>query len=182
MGRDKALLPFRGEPLIQRVARRVQPIASEMLIIADNVQTYKFLGFPVIPDRIAGQGVLGGLYTALWAANQPFVAPVACDVPFISAALLQAEMEILAGEGADVVIPQTADGLEPLHAVYRRAVCLPFVEDALHRQQRRLISWFGQARVRVLTPEELAALDPDGRAFVNINTPEDLAEEEGMEG
>jgi len=34
--------------------------------------------------------------------------------------------------------------------------------------------------VRLLSPEETHPYDPEDRAFWNVNTPEDLAEAEGM--
>jgi molybdopterin-guanine dinucleotide biosynthesis protein A len=74
----------------------------------------------------------------------------------------------------DVVIPESPNGLEPLHAVYRRDSCLPFVQEAIFQEQHRLIGWFNRANVRIMTLLELAEFDPDKHAFININTPEDL--------
>ena len=180
MGQNKALLPFAGVPLIQRIVERIRPIAAEILIISDERGRYKFLNLPILPDQIPGQGALGGLYTALFAASQPYVASIACDMPFVSPGLLRAEIELLENSRLDVAIPQTPQGLEPLHAVYRKATCLPAVEDAIRREQRRLVSWFDQVEIRVLTAEETTLHDPLQRAFININTPEDLALAEAL--
>jgi molybdopterin-guanine dinucleotide biosynthesis protein A len=178
MGQNKALMPFAGRPLIQRVIERVRPVAGEILIISNEPAAFEFLNLPVLPDRIAGRGVLGGLYTALFEAQSPFVAPVACDMPFVNAALLQAELELMLSGSADVVIPESPNGLEPLHAVYRRETCLPVVKEALLLEQRRLIGWFERVNVRVLTQAEAAEFDPDQTAFININTPDDLVRAE----
>ncbi|HBX68605.1 MAG TPA: hypothetical protein DEH25_04285, partial [Chloroflexi bacterium] len=74
----------------------------------------------------------------------------------------------------DAVIPSTEHGLEPLHAVYRKNTCLPAVKAAIEADQWKLISWHGEVNVRVLTPEELAPLDPEGITFSNVNTPEEF--------
>ncbi len=88
MGQDKALLPFLGKPLIQRVIERVASLADELLVTTNRPEAYQFLDLPLFPDVIPGRGALGGLYTALSAASQPLVAVVACDMPFASPALL----------------------------------------------------------------------------------------------
>jgi molybdopterin-guanine dinucleotide biosynthesis protein A len=54
--------------------------------------------------------------------------------------------------------------------------CLPLVQAAVEKGQRRVDSWMSQADIHYLTPEEIARYDPDGLAFLNINTPDDLAE------
>ncbi len=180
MGREKAMIPFLGQALIARVVARVRPAAREIILIAPNPAPFQFLGLPVFPDRIPGMGVLGGLYTSLSAAHQPFVALIACDMPFANPALLSFQLELIQTSGADVAISQSDHGLEPLHAVYRRDTCLPLVENALRQGQMRLNSWFGRAVVRILSPDETAACDPQGFAFTNINTPEELARAEAL--
>jgi molybdopterin-guanine dinucleotide biosynthesis protein A len=178
MGENKALKPFLGRPLIQRVIDRLAPIAGEMLVTTNQPADYPFLELRLIPDIKPGRGALGGLYTALSSAQYPHVAVVACDMPFASAPLLVACSGLLDEEPADVVIAETAEGFEPLHAVYRREVCLPAVESAIQADQWRMISWFPQVRVRKLSPEEIARYDPDGLAFWNLNTPDDFLQAE----
>ncbi len=175
MGQDKALMPFLGRPLIQRMVERLAPIADELLVTTNRPDDYRFLDIPLIPDVKPGRGALGGLYTALDAASQPFVAVVACDMPFASPELLSAACDLLVGSGADVAVPSTDGGLEPLHAVYRRAACLPAVASALEADKWKVISWFPQVKVRVLPPEACARYDPHGLAFLNLNTPEEFA-------
>lgn len=180
MGRDKALVPFLGRPLIARLAERLGPIADELLVTTNRPDAFGFLGLPLFPDPRPGRGALGGLHAALRAARHEAVAVVACDMPFASAALLRFQAGLLESEQADVVLPRGADGLEPLHAVYRRVTCLPLVEAALDSGQWKVIAWFDQARVRVLSAAEVAAHDPRGLAFVNVNTPEELAQAERL--
>jgi len=178
MGQDKALMPFLGRPLIQHVVDRLNPIADEMLVTTNNPDDYRFLGIPLFRDLKPGRGALGGLYTALSAATCEAVAVVACDMPFASAALIEAAGRLLVQEVTDVVIPDSGDGLEPLHAVYRQETCLPAIESAIESDQWRLISWFPQVKVRILQPDEIKALDSSGLAFWNLNTPEEFAEAE----
>jgi molybdopterin-guanine dinucleotide biosynthesis protein A len=178
MGEDKALKPFLGRPLIQRVIERLSPVADELIVTTNRPDEYAFLGLRLVPDLKPGRGALGGLYTAIASAAHPIVAVVACDMPFASRMLIEAASRLLGEEEADVVIAQSAEGYEPLHAVYRRETCLPAIEAAIDADQWKVIAWFPQVKVRVLTSEEIKRYDPQGLAFWNVNTPEEFAQAE----
>ena len=178
MGEDKGRKLFIGRPLIQRVVDRVSPVAGEVLVTTNQPENYAFLNLRLIPDLVPGCGALGGIYTALASASYPVVAVVACDMPFASAALLNAAISVLCREEMDVVIPRSTAGLEPLHAVYRRLTCLPVVKAAIDANQLKIIDWFSSVRVHELSLEEVAAADPSGLVFRNVNTPEEFYEAE----
>ncbi len=180
MGEDKGLKPFLGQPLIKRTLDRLASIGAEILVTTNHPYKYAFLGRCMIPDPIPGKGALGGLYTALFSALFPIVAVAACDMPFVSADLFKEEIRLLAEEDVDVVVPRSVDGLEPLHAVYRRATCLPFVRDAIQGNQLKLIDWFPSVRVREFSMEEAARIEPAGLAFWNVNTPEEFMKAENL--
>jgi molybdopterin-guanine dinucleotide biosynthesis protein A len=180
MGEDKALKPFLGRPLIQRVIDRLSPIADEVIVTTNRPEDYQFLGLRLCPDLKPGRGALGGLYTAIASATHPLVAVVACDMPFASPSFLEAASQLLVQGEADVVIAKSEEGYEPIHAVYRRATCLPAIETAIQADQWKVIAWFPQVKVRVLTPEELKQLDPGGLAFWNVNTPEEFDKAEQL--
>ncbi|MEA3351895.1 MAG: molybdenum cofactor guanylyltransferase [Chloroflexota bacterium] len=180
MGQDKALMLFLGYPLIERVLNRVLHLADEVMITTNHASGYRYLNIPLIPDEIPNRGALGGLYTALKAAQHPLVAVVACDMPFVNAEILSAARDILTNTQADAVIPYTEAGLEPLHAVYRRATCLPAVKAAIEAGKWRAISWHADVDIHILPPEELRKYDPRGITFENVNTPEELRQAEEL--
>jgi molybdopterin-guanine dinucleotide biosynthesis protein A len=170
MGEDKALKLFLGRPLIQHVIDRLAPIADEIIVTTNRPEDYAFLNLRRFPDILPGRGALGGLYTALASAT--------CDVPFASSMLVETATRFLVKEEADVVIPESAEGLEPLHAVYRRVTCIPAIEASIAADKWKVISWFPQVKVRVLKVDEIKPLDPSGLCFWNLNTPEEFAEAE----
>ena len=180
MGEDKALKSFLGRPLIQRVVERLNPIADELLVTTNTPDPYAFLGLQLVPDLLPGYGALGGLYTALASASFPLVAVAACDLPFASPALFEAAARLLVQEDVDLVIPRTRLGLEPLHAVYRRATCLPAIRAAIETGRLKIIDWFPQVRVREQTPAEVMQLDPSGLAFWNLNTLDEFTRAEEL--
>jgi len=180
MGENKALKPFLGRPLIERVISRVGPIADELFITNNDPQELDFLAVRQERDVRPGFGPLGGLYTALSRARYEVVAVVACDMPFASAPLLVAASGFLLADNADVVIAESTEGYEPLHALYRRKSCLPAIAASMEAGQLKVISWFPGVRIRRLAPGELRRYDPDGLAFLNVNTPDEFARAEHL--
>jgi molybdopterin-guanine dinucleotide biosynthesis protein A len=180
MGEDKALKPFLGRPLIQRVVDRLSSIADEVIVTTNRPDDYSFLNLRLVSDLIPDRGALGGLHTAIASAAHPVVAVVACDMPFASAKLLVAMGRLLVENEADVVIAKSDEGYEPIHAVYRRATCLPAIESAIKADQWKVIAWFPQVKVHTLASEEIRHHDPSGLAFWNVNTPEEFAEAERL--
>jgi len=174
MGHDKALMPYLGRPLIQRVIDRLSPIADELIVTTNNPEAYRFLGLPLFADLVPGRGALGGLYTALGSASQPLVAVVACDMPFVCADLLDAMRNSLISANKDIVIPRPQGGLEPFHAVYRRDTCLPHIQTALEADKWRVDAWFAQVDTCFFAQQELLSYDPNLLCFSNVNTPEEL--------
>lgn len=198
MGRDKALIEFHDKPLVAHVLERVQPLCSETLIVANNSAAYARFGCPIVGDVFPGMGSLGGIFSGLQAAHEPYALAVACDMPFLNQELLRYLISLT--PGFDVIVPQAMDpsrhpwpppqavaeadaaprppaarrdDLHPLHAVYSKA-CLPAMERRLRDGDLRLVSLFDQLRVRIVTPAEVDTLDPRHRSFFNVNTPEDL--------
>ncbi|MBI2332933.1 MAG: molybdenum cofactor guanylyltransferase [Chloroflexi bacterium] len=191
MGEDKALKPFLGKPLIQRVIERLAPIADELIVTTNRPADYAFLNSArLVPDLKPGRGPLGGLYTAIASASHPLVAVAACDMPFASKNFFESAHRLIVQEEADVVIASVAsrakragktdEGYEPFHALYRRETCLPAIEAAIHEDKWKVIAWFPQAKVRTLSPDELKAFDPSGLCFWNVNTPEEFQQAERL--
>lgn len=91
MGRNKALLSLRpgGPPVIQLIAHKMAEVADEMLLVGCDPRPYAFLGLPCVPDAFPGTGPLGGVYSGLAAARNPYALAVACDMPFLSVDLLK---------------------------------------------------------------------------------------------
>jgi molybdopterin-guanine dinucleotide biosynthesis protein A len=178
MGEDKALKPFLGRPLIQRVIDRLTPIADELIVTTNRPAEYAFLNLRLVSDLKPGRGALGGLYTAIASAAHPFVAVAACDMPFASQIFFESARRLMVKEEADVVIAKTDEGYEPLHALYRRETCLPAIESAIDADQWKVIAWFPKVKVRELTLQEVKEFDPSGLCFWNLNTPEEFVEAE----
>jgi molybdopterin-guanine dinucleotide biosynthesis protein A len=153
MGQDKALMPFLGIPLIERLKDRLQILGYEIKII---------------------------LLTALTISETPFVGLIAADMPFASPQLLTYLLERIQLSDADACLPSTQGGLEPLHAVYRRDTCLPLIRDAIQRDLWRMRSWHDQAKIEILDPVETFKITDSTYTFINLNTPEEFSAAEEL--
>jgi molybdopterin-guanine dinucleotide biosynthesis protein A len=171
MGRNKALLPFRGRPLIARVYEAVHSRFEDIFLVTNNPGLFDAVPCPKITDRIPGKGPISGVDAALRHSRNPYVLVVGCDAPFLSLPLL----ERLAGETgeADLVIPFGPDGPEPLCAIYGKG-CLPLIEEFLQAGDFSLMSLIGRVRTREVSREDVATVDPGFLSFRNINTPKDF--------
>lgn len=172
-GEDKGLKLFLGRPLIARVIERVRPISRDITLITNNAQAYLPFGLPVFGDETPGLGPLGGMLTALTQCRSSLLTLVACDMPFVSPALLAHAVGLLEGDSFDAAVPLTARGFEPLHAVYRVAACLPVVQAAVAARALSLHKLIVRLNVRTLTPDECTPFDPHQLAFTNLNTPDE---------
>lgn len=178
MGVDKTLLAVDGIPLVARVANAASECCAHSVVVTNRPDAIKEADLPddvpVLTDEVAYQGPLGGLVTALSVAQDEWVLAVAADMPWLSPELIRALWE--RRDGADVVVPVTDKGPEPLLALYRVEPCLPAARAALASGRRRLIAIFGSVRVLDVPVESLRVADPELLSFVNVNTPDDLAE------
>jgi len=171
IGRDKALVPLAGRPLIVHILERAAPLGDEVLVTTNSPDAYAFLGVRLVADERPGAGALAGLQTALRAARHDVVLVLACDLPFVCVPLLEHMLGLAAQ--ADAVVPRWRGELEPLHAVYRRT-CLPAIDLALAEGRQRMISFLPAIRATIIEEDQVAVFDPLGLTFFNINTPDDL--------
>lgn len=169
--RDKGALPFGDARIIDRQLAVLREVTGELLIVSNQPERYAPLGVPMVTDARPGTGALGGIYTALMASPAPQTIVVACDMPFLTTPFLH---HLAArGRDADLAIPRTAGGYEPLCASYARACADPIRRLLDEGRFRAADVVVAGVRVCELGPDELAAFDPDGTLFVNVNTPRD---------
>jgi hypothetical protein len=56
MGRDKALMPFLGRPLILRIIERLRSLTDDLFVMTDRPADYAFPGIPIHSDLEPGRG------------------------------------------------------------------------------------------------------------------------------
>ena len=182
MGREKSLLEFAGEPLVVRTARLVAPLVAEVTVVGPP-ERYAALGLRAIGDMNPGgrsgieavQTPLAGIATALTATAMPWNVILACDLPYLTAEWLDWLLDRAADSSAQIVMPRTARGPEPLAATYRRECAAPIVA-ALQRGVRKVIGAMAEFQMEYLSEGDWSQLDPEGRVLRNMNAPSDYQE------
>jgi molybdopterin-guanine dinucleotide biosynthesis protein A len=180
MGTPKAALLFDGVPLLQHLIRRLARVFPEIVLVRAAGQELplsdafrqEFPGIIIVEDTVADQGPVAGLCAGLAAVKQPLAFVSSCDVPFLNPRLAVRMVEL--ASAYDVVVPEWQGRLHPLQAVYRTRV-QPMLVEQLAAGRRRPFDLYERVAVRKLTEEEIRAIDPDGRTFLNMNTPEEYA-------
>ncbi|WP_376790870.1 molybdenum cofactor guanylyltransferase [Thermoflexus sp.] len=171
MGRNKAFLEWKGRPLIVDLIERFHQISDDVLLIAPNVEPFQDLPVRLILDPSPPVGPLGGLWSGLLGARYEWVFATACDMPLVDPRVVQWLFDQRAGADAVVLIDEQGRP-EPLHAMYRVS-CLNAIASAMACQQRAVIAFYPAVRVRYIPPSDWRAIDPEGRSWRNINTPEE---------
>ena len=175
LGRDKAVEPLGGEPLIGRVLARVAQVTDETVVVVNDAARAAALplGEDVVAaiDRYPGAGSLGGIFTGLEAARADWVLVVACDMPFLNVRLLRRILSLR--RGRDAVVPVIEGRPEPTHAAYSKR-CLPHIEDRLRANDLKISRFFDDVDVEYLPQGEVDELDAGRLSFFNVNTEQDL--------
>jgi molybdopterin-guanine dinucleotide biosynthesis protein A len=171
MGRNKALIEFQGQPLIERTVGRFKDWFDQVLLVTNTPEEYGFLGVEMVSDRLPDLGPLAGIEAGLVASRHPLLFVAACDMPFLDEALIKHLISL--ANGVDVVLPVIAGQSEPLHAVYART-CLPYVTANLNEGALKLGGLMAQLQVRQVAEAEVAPFGAPDRLFMNCNSPNDL--------
>ncbi|MGH7601119.1 MAG: molybdenum cofactor guanylyltransferase [bacterium] len=169
-GENKALFKIDGRAVIETVIAAVPP-DRPVFIVTHSPAAYAHLGLPAMPDQYPNAGPLAGIHAGLSHSPCEWNFFLACDFPSLRTAVIE---EVLAAffntnkekEGAPVILPETAEGLQPLCALWSKST-LPFVEAALNGGQRSVKSVLAQ-----LSLHRVSLSEPE--ALLNLNTPEDL--------
>jgi molybdopterin-guanine dinucleotide biosynthesis protein A len=186
MNGDKGLKELCGEALVNRALRRAGEMADEVLLVVgseEQRQAYSRVvdgGVRLIVDIYRDGSPLVGAITGLKHARGEYAFMAACDMPFISAEVVETLFD--EAEGHDGAVFQWPnEWIEPLLAVYR---VKPSLEKALELYRagdlrvRRILQ--NLPDVRMIPMEELRAIDSELRSLFDADTEEALRKAEDV--
>jgi molybdopterin-guanine dinucleotide biosynthesis protein A len=182
-GRDKAAALLGGVSLAERAVATMQEAVSGSrvtLVAADLRRSQPHLnGRRVITDTHPDRGPLGALNAAAADAGTSWMAVLACDLPFVTAEMMQRLVGLCSDE-VDAVVPVQPDGrLQPLAAVYRAEVLGKRLRRILDGEGTpALMSVLDQIRLRQVPFDAMADQAGSEHFSLNINTPSDLEKAE----
>lgn len=177
MGRDKALVTLDGKTLLERALDTWDGFgrAVQLSVGPAGRSTLAPEGVPAVADVYPERGPLGGLHAGLLACETEYLLLVAVDSPFVTKELAEALVLMSEHSPGDAYVYSLDGRPEPLFGLYRKS-CLAAAEEMLNAGENKM----GLLLRRVETVFLIGA--GEKRFFVNLNTPEELAEVQSGQG
>ncbi|MEH0760087.1 molybdenum cofactor guanylyltransferase MobA [Vibrio sp. 16] len=168
-GKDKGLIELNHKPLIQHVIERLSPQTPNILINANrNHDSYAQFG-QVFSDQFAHfPGPMGGIHAGLVHATTDWVGFVPCDSPQINHDLVERFCQAV-NKDTDILVAHDGEFKQPVFTLYHKRV-LPKLTAFLERGDRKIILLYKECNTAYVDFSD----SPD--CFVNLNTPEELAQ------
>ncbi len=170
MQRDKAALKYQGKTQLDRAFELASRHVGKVFVSvrADQMLDPTRAQRPMIVDSVSSEGPIVGIRSALAAHPRAAWLVLACDLPFLSDAAIEALLRYRDTSRFATAYRSAHDGLpEPLCAIWE-----PSAAQALKDYQAA----GGHCPRKFLIRYGAHLLDlPDPRALDNVNTPEDYA-------
>ncbi|GAB4418076.1 MAG: molybdenum cofactor guanylyltransferase [Sideroxydans sp.] len=172
MGRDKARVELHGQALLDHVIASLQPLFCETLV---SVRTPRpEIALPQVVDDAAYAGPLAGLQAGLARMRTPWLFVAACDMPFITPALVR-QLADLRRADVQAVIPCVQGELQPLAGFYAASVQVPLAALLAGSGRHSLRALLERISVRRVEETLLRRHDATLATFFDLDTPADLA-------
>jgi molybdopterin-guanine dinucleotide biosynthesis protein A len=139
MQSEKGFVSFKDKPFIQWVIEAIEPVTKNIYLVTDN-QDYSVFGYPLIEDIYKEKGPLGGIFSALNYSKSEHNLILSCDVPNISASVIQKYLIDNLSENKDVTFLSDDRNSYPLIAVYNKRI-VPKLLEAIHADKLKLVSF-----------------------------------------
>lgn len=130
-----------GETIVERWGAMFDRLGVERVLVGVRPE-YATLGWRQIEDDPQARGPLAGVLALLSEAGDRYAIAVACDMPFVSDALLSA---LLGAAHAPIVAPRQGGRWQPLFARYDAAPMLPIARAQARAGQLALQSLLDRA-------------------------------------
>lgn len=175
MGKDKALLDWKGQTMLSRSLSLLQGLCSEVVICSSDPR-HAVPGIRRIPDHWPEAGPMGGIASAMEALpSAEIFLVVGVDQVGLTTGVLQFlrnQFELGYSNENLALAYSVEERLQPLGAIYHRGL-LPLFRRNLALEKRSLFRLFEQLPQLENIPFESSFKDSP-TVYSNINTPGDL--------
>jgi molybdopterin-guanine dinucleotide biosynthesis protein A len=164
--------------ILDRLFDLFSELFDEIILVTNRPRDFLEWDALIVTDIFPVRSSLTGIHAGLFYASHPFAFFSACDTPFLKREIIETVLSEIE-PGADLVLPRTSAGFEPLCAAYSRR-CLKPAEDHLRANKFKIHLALKDCRIKTIPEDRLRAKDPGLVSFFNVNTPQDLARAEQM--
>lgn len=169
-GEEKGLIVVQGQPMLAWVLARLVPQVEGVVISANRqLDDYARLGHPVVTDAGDSHGPLSGLLAGMQHADVDRLITCPCDAPRLPLDLVERLETAREQQSAPIAVAHDGVRLQPLFASIPTSL-RGELASFLAAGESRVMAWLERQTVAI------ADFSDQREAFVNINTPESLAE------
>ena len=172
MGVNKSFLKLGNQTIIERIAELMKSIFSEVLIITNTPDEYKFLNLPLYEDIYKWKGPLAGIHSALTHSQTEKIFVLSCDVPLMSKKMIEYIIEYKSDK--PIVFCEAAGYHQPLVGVYSKNI-LSEIENIISNNEmsdKSFHQYLNSVTAQIIHPEQLSFYKNE--IFTNVNNPEDM--------
>lgn len=177
-GENKAFIEVGGERIIDRTVALFRQFFDRIIVVTNHPSAYTDVDALIVSDVHKAGCSLAGIHAGLFYAETPWVFVAPCDNPFLKEEMIALVLDHIR-PGVNVVIPETAKGMEPLCAAYGKTN-LTSIERNLKAGKLKIQHFFKPSNTRKVPEKKILAIDPSLMSFFNINSPEDIKRAEEL--
>lgn len=172
MGRAKAFLPYGGKTLIEHRLATIKDLFAEVVMVANEPESYSQLRVNVVKDIIPNRGPLVAILSALLVSQYEHTFVIACDMPLIDNRLIREMCQRRAG--TDVLVLSHEDGIEPLLGIYSKR-CVESLEQALFDDNLGTHDFLTGINASLFPLDPIRHCRSALPAYFNVDTPQDYS-------
>ncbi len=158
--------------MLGRVIALAERVAKPVRIVAAP-NKYDSFGVEIVKDQWPSEGPLGGILTAIHdtkaSSDDVWNLILGCDMPFLTQEWLAFLCARARFSQAQVVVPRSGHGLEPLCACWWTG-CVAILQEQFDAGTRKVTEALKALKLEVLDEKDWKRFDTAGRLFWNMNT------------
>ena len=177
-GQNKAFIEVGGKRILDRQYAIYSELFREIILVTNEPMQFLEWDLTIVTDLFSVRSSLTGIHAGLFYMTNPYAFILACDTPFLKKDLVELLLENIDNK-QDIIMPETAAGMEPLCAIYSKH-CLDTAERHIKQNKLKIQRALANHRLKKIPESVLRSKDAELMSFFNINTPEDLIRAEEM--
>jgi molybdopterin-guanine dinucleotide biosynthesis protein A len=167
LGEDKAMLNYKGKPLLIHSLEIIRPFCQN-LYVSGNKPEYSIAGVELMPDLYHEYGPISGLFSVLNRSETDWNLVISVDVPLINSDLI--ELLIANKNDYDCIVPRHSLCIEPLIGVYHKKA-ITTMKELIESEDFRLTNLLSALNTNYFDCDFL--LNDNPGLFLNVNRPDD---------